>query len=55
MWDVRISMDGRETLNARLLGRDTMVLDAWYHYCTYFVDVVYVSFVMLCACDVVYI
>jgi len=42
-WHDRISMDGEETLEARLLG------------CAYVVYVVHVAFVMLCACVVVYI
>ena len=42
-------MDGGETLEARLLGRDSVVLDVWYYYCAY------VASVMLCACSVVYI
>jgi len=40
-------MDGRETLEARLHGRDSVVLDVWY-YCN-------VVSMMLCACGVVYI
>jgi len=48
----RISMDSRETLEGRLLGRHSVVLDVWYYYCAY---VVHVVSVMLCACSVVYI
>ena len=44
-----------KTLEARLLGRDSVVLDVWYHYCSYVVYVVHVASVMLCACSVVYI
>jgi len=45
-------MDDRETLEARFLGRGGVVLDVWYYY---YVDVVYVAYVMLHACSVVYI
>lgn len=38
-----------KTLEARLFGRDNMVLDEWYYFCAYVVSV------MLCACSVVYI
>ena len=48
-------MDGRETLETRLLGRDSVVLDVWYYCCAYVVYVVHVASVMLCACIVVYI
>jgi len=46
-------MDGGETLEARLHGRDNVVLDVWYYCCAYVVYVVHVAFVMLCACIVV--
>lgn len=46
-------MDGGETLEARLLGRDSTVLDVWYYCCAYVVYVLNVAFVMLCACGVV--
>jgi len=48
-------MDDRETLEARLLGRGSVVLDVWYDCCAYVVYVVHVTYVMLCTCDVVYI
>ena len=44
-----------KTLEARFLGRDSVVLDVWYYYCAYVVYVVHVSSVMLCTCGVVYI
>jgi len=44
-----------KTLEARLLGRDSVVLDVWYYCCVYVVYVVHVSCVMLCACSFVYI
>jgi len=43
------------TLEARLLGRDSVILDVWYYYCEYVVYVVHISCVMLCAYSVVYI
>ena len=49
---VRISMDGKETLEARFLGMDSVVLDVWQYYCAY---VVHVSSMMLFECSVVYI
>ena len=42
-------------LEARLLGRDSVVLDVWYYCFSYVVYVVHVAYVMLCACGVVYI
>jgi len=48
-------MDGRETLETRLLGRDSVVLDVWYYCCVYVVYVVHVAFMMFCACGVVHI
>ena len=51
----RISMDDREALESRLLGRDSVVLDVWYYYCAYVVYVVHVAFMMLCAYNVVYV
>ena len=48
-------MDGGETLKARFLGRDIVVLDEWYYYCAYVVYVIHVASVMLCACGLVYI
>jgi len=56
-------MDGRETLEARFLGRGDVVLDVQFYYCVYVVIVVYsvivhmvmynVVYVVLCAYDVV--
>jgi len=37
-----------KTLEARLLGRDNMVLDVWYYYCAY------VVYVVMLLCDVVH-
>jgi len=37
------------------LVRDIVVLDVWYYCCAYILYVLHVSFVMLCACGVVYI
>jgi len=51
----RLSMVSGETLEASLLGSDSVVLDVWYYCCAYVVYVVHVSYVMLCACSVVYI
>ena len=48
-------MDGRETLEARLLGRDNVGLDVWCYCCAYLVYVVHVASVMLLACSVVHI
>ena len=48
-------MDGGVTLEARLLGKDSVVLDVWYYCCAYVVYVVHVVFVMFCAWGVVYI
>lgn len=42
-------------LEERLLGRDGVVLNVWYHFCAYVVYVVHVASMMLCACGVVYI
>ena len=39
----RISMDGRETLEARFIGRVNVVLDVWYYYCANVVYFVHVS------------
>ena len=47
------SMD--KTLEARLLGRDSVVLDVTYYCCAYVVYVVHFTIVMLCACGFVYI
>jgi len=47
-------MDGRETLEARFLGRDKLVFEMWYYCCAYIVYIVHVASVMLCACGVVY-
>jgi len=43
-------MDGRETLEARFLGIDNVVLDVWYYYCAYVVHVASMmcAHVMLC-------
>lgn len=48
-------MDDRETMEVRLFGRDSVVFDVWYYYCTYVMHVVHVASVMLCTCSVVYI
>jgi len=48
-------MDGRETLEARFLGRDSVVLDVWYYCCAYVLYVGHAASVMLCTCGVVYI
>ena len=48
-------MVGGETLEAMLLGRDSVVLDVWYYCCAYIVYVVHAASVKLCACGVVYI
>jgi len=52
--DVGISMDDRETLKERLLGRDNVVLDVWYYYCVYVVHVVYLVIVpmVMCTCNI---
>jgi len=44
-----------KTLEARFLGRDSVVLDVWYYCCAYVVYVVPIAFMMLCTCVVVYI
>jgi len=36
-----------KTLEARLLGKDSLVLDVWYYCCAH------VAYVMLCACSFV--
>ena len=46
-----------KTLEARLLGRDSVVLVVWYYCCAYVVYVVHVASVMLfscCLCNVMY-
>ena len=48
-------MDGGETREPRLLGRDSVVLDVWYYCYAYIVYVVHFTSTMLCACGVVYI
>ena len=45
-------MDGEKTLEARLLGRDNVVLDVWYYGYAYIVYDVHVSSMMLCTCRV---
>jgi len=47
-------MGSGETLEARLLGRDSVVLDVWYYCCACIVYFLHVAFVM-CACGVLYI
>ena len=42
-----------KTLESRLLGRDSVILDLWYYCYAYVVYVVHVSSVMLCAGGVV--
>ena len=44
-----------KALETRFPGRDSVVLDVWYYCCAYIVYVVHVSYVILCACGVVYI
>ena len=44
-----------KTLEARLVGRDSVVLDVCYYCCAYVVYVVHVASVMLFSCGVVYI
>jgi len=48
-------MDGGETLKARLLGRESVVLDEWYYYCAYVVYVIHVASAILCTCGLEYI
>ena len=43
------------TLEARLHGRDNVVLDVWYYCCAYVVYDVHGTSVRLCTCVVVYI
>jgi len=42
-------------LEAKLLGKDSVVLDVWYYYCAYVVYVVPVAYVLLCECGFVHI
>jgi len=49
-WHVGTSMNSGKTLGARLLGRDSVVLDVQCYYCIY---VVHVAPVMLCTYGVV--
>jgi len=41
-------MDGRETLEARFLGRDSVVLDVQCYCCVYVVHIVYSMIVPRC-------
>ena len=43
------------TLEARFLGRDNVVLDVWNYFCAHVVCDIHVGFVILCACYAVYI
>ena len=53
LWHVRISMD--KTLEARLICRDSVVLDVQCYCGAYLLYVVRVASLMLCACIIVYI
>ena len=57
LWHARIKIDGEETLEARFLGRDSVVFYVWYYCCAYVAYVAYVvhvASVMLCSCGIVY-
>lgn len=43
-----------KALEAKFLGRDSVVLDMWYYDCAYVIYVVHVASVMLCTYGVVY-
>ena len=43
-----------KTLEARFLGKDSVVLDVWYYSCAYVIYVVHVAY-MICACAVLHI
>jgi len=43
-----------KTLEARFLGKDSMVFKVWYYCCAHVVYVVHVVSMILCACHVVY-
>jgi len=53
LWHAGTSVD--KTLEARLLGRDSVVLDVWYYCCANVVYVVHVACVMLCTCGFLYV
>lgn len=55
MWPVTCWIRMGKALEAKFLGKSSMVLDVWYYCCAYVLYVVHDSSMMLCACSVMYI